>query len=85
MEGVLVNYRRQKHHQTPNQAVLKVAGVASRDKAKQLVGKRVVWMTPTKKELKGTISNIHGNSGALRVHFETGVPGQAIGTKVKIE
>ena len=85
MEGVLVNYRMAKHHQTPNQMVLKVKGVATKEKALQLVGKTVRWETPTKKTISGKVTSIHGNSGAVRVHFEKGMPGQAVGTKVKVE
>ena len=33
----------------------------------------------------GKINAIHGNKGALRAVFETGIPGQALGKKVKIE
>ena len=37
------------------------------------------------KELKGAITRAHGNNGAVRAHFKkAGVPGQALGQKVKI-
>jgi large subunit ribosomal protein L35Ae len=84
MEGVIVNFRRGKHVQHHDQMVVKVEGVDTKDKAKGLVGKKVVWASPAKKELHGEIKQPHGNKGALRVHFETGMPGQCVGTKVKI-
>ena len=34
---------------------------------------------------KGVIKTTHGNKGCLRVHFEKGMPGQSLGTKVRIE
>jgi large subunit ribosomal protein L35Ae len=83
MEGTIVNYRMSRHRQTENQMVVVVAGVDSKEKAEKLVGKKVAWSTG-KRELTGTITKAHGNSGALKVHFETGMPGQAIGKKVKI-
>ena len=57
----------------------------SREKAKLLIGKKITWTSPAKREIKGEIKTTHGNNGCLRVHFEKGMPGQSIGTKVKIE
>ena len=49
------------------------------------VGKKVIWKTSAGKQMVGQITNIHGNTGALRVRFDTGMPGQSIGSKVVIE
>ncbi|MBW2978472.1 50S ribosomal protein L35ae [Candidatus Woesearchaeota archaeon] len=84
MEGIIVNFRRGRHTQKDNQMVISVSGY-DKEKAKGLVGKKVVWTSPAGKELKGKISSVHGNKGAVRAIFETGMPGQAIGSKVKIE
>jgi ribosomal protein L35AE/L33A len=35
--------------------------------------------------MSGKVAASHGNSGAVRVIFETGMPGQALGQKVKIQ
>lgn len=64
--------------------VVVVKGVDNKDKAKGLVGKKVVWKSPASKEIKGEIRAAHGNSGAVRVLFEKGMPGQAVGSKVEI-
>lgn len=84
MEGHIVNFRRNSTGQTMNHLVVIVDGVDSRDKASKLVGKKVLYNTG-KKDMIGKISAIHGNSGALRAIFETGIPGQALGKKVKVE
>ena len=84
MEGVIVNFRgsrRVKHHY---QMIVKLDDFDTKEKSKGLIGKSVVWKSPAGKELKGKITNIHGNKGALRVQFETGMPGQSLGTKVAI-
>jgi len=62
-------------------------GVDNKDKAKPYVGKSAVWNAPGKQKtsIKGVISAIHGNKGALRVVFERGLPGQSLGMDVKIE
>ena len=64
--------------------ILKVKDVDSKEKASKLVGKKVSWKTPSGKEIKGEITFVHGNSGAVRAHFERGMPGQSIATKIKI-
>ena len=84
MKGVIVNYRRGRHTQNPYQMIVKVEGVESKEDAEKLVGKEVIWKTPSGKEIKGKVSGTHGNKGAVRVRFEKGMPGQAIGTEVTL-
>jgi large subunit ribosomal protein L35Ae len=84
MEGTIVNFRSARHHQKGNHMIIKVVGVDDKEKAAELVGKAVKWVSPAGKELKGKIAAVHGNSGAVRAIFETGMPGQAVGTKVNI-
>jgi len=88
MNGVIVNFRRGSITQSKNQAIVLVDGVTDKKQASAFIGKSVVWETPAKKEknlLKGRIAKEHGNKGAVRVIFERGLPGQAIGKKVRIE
>lgn len=84
MDGVIANFRGGKHTKHNSQMIVYVKGITKKDKAAELVGKAVVWTSPAKKELKGKITATHGNSGAVRVKFETGMPGQAVSQKVKI-
>ncbi len=85
MEGIIVNYRRGRKTQTTNQMVITIPGV-DKEAALKLVGKKVVYTCEgkSKKTISGTVSAAHGNKGAVRAHFETGMPGQAIGQKVVI-
>ncbi|MFW6230547.1 MAG: 50S ribosomal protein L35ae [Nanoarchaeota archaeon] len=87
MNAVIVNFRTARHHQTGNQAVLKIDSVADKDAAEKLVGKKVSFACEgkDKKVIAGKISAAHGNSGAVRALFECGLPGQAIGKTVKVE
>ena len=85
MEGIISNFRRGRHTQHTDQMIVEIKGMDKKDKRKELVGKKVVWTSPGKKTITGIIKRFHGNKGALRVKFEKGMPGQAIGTKVKIE
>jgi large subunit ribosomal protein L35Ae len=84
MNGIIVNYKGGKHTQVTNQMIIAVAGVSSREEASKLVGKSVTYNTG-KKDMTGEIRSAHGNSGAIRVLFQTGMPGQAIGKPVIIK
>lgn len=79
MDATIINYRRGRKTQKPNQMVI----VPNEDK--DIVGKEVVYTTEANKEIKGKVSSKHGNKNAYRVIFEKGMPGQAIGNNVKIK
>lgn len=85
MQATIVNYRQGKHTQKDSHMVLSVQGVTSKADAAKLVGKSVVYKTQTGKEIKGTISSSHGNSGAVRAVFEKGMPGQSLSARVDIQ
>ena len=85
MEGVIVNFRGSRRVKKGNHMIIQVNDADSKEKASELVGKKVMWKTSAGKVINGKIASAHGNSGALRVIFETGMPGQSIGTKVNIE
>ncbi len=84
MKGIIVNYRRGRHTQNPRQMIIKVEGVESREEAEKLIGKEVIFKTPSGKEIKGKITAPHGNKGAVRARFERGLPGQALGKEVTV-
>ncbi len=84
MHGVLKNYRRGKNTQHTTQYIIEVTGVESRAKASTLSGKKVTWKSTADKAITGKIMAAHGNAGAVRVKFDKGLPGQAIGTQVSI-
>ncbi|MBN1275461.1 50S ribosomal protein L35ae [Candidatus Woesearchaeota archaeon] len=81
MEGVIVHYRQNRHTTDGNHVIVRPEGCDSREQAEQLVGKTVKWHTG-KRDLVGNVASAHGNSGAVRVLFDKGVPGQALGQKV---
>lgn len=84
MKAIIVNFRGGRHTQLGNQMVVLIEGVTTKDKATSLIGKGVIWTSPAKKEIKGKITAIHGNKGAVRVHFERGMPGQSVGKTVTV-
>ena len=87
VKGKVIQFRRVRKNYTPRHFLIEIEGSSSRDDASKFVGKNVSW-TSTGKEPKlisGKISSAHGNNGVVRAIFERGLPGQAIGTDVKIE
>ena len=85
MKGTIVNFRGGRHTIYHNQMIVVVDETDTKDKAKKLVGKKVVFATTAGKEMAGKVASAHGNKGAIRVIFESGMPGQAIGKSVKVE
>ena len=85
MEGIIVNFRGSRRVKKGNHMIIEVNGLDNKDKASKLVGKKVEWKTSAGKIMNGKVASAHGNSGALRVIFETGMPGQSLGEKVEIE
>ncbi len=59
MEGIIVNFRSARHHQYPNQMIVQVKEISDREKAKELVGKKVTWTSPAGKELQQDQSDLH--------------------------
>lgn len=85
MEGTISNYKRGRHTVHPKHCIIVFPDIKNKNDANKLIGRLVVWTSSTGKDLKGTITRAHGNHGAVRAHFKkAGVPGQALGTKVKI-
>lgn len=83
MRGVIASFRQGRHHTYNNQMIVHVDGVDSKEDAEELVGKDVSYNTG-KRSISGEVRAAHGNSGAIRVLFETGMPGQALGKQVDI-
>jgi ribosomal protein L35AE/L33A len=83
MEGIVMHFRQGIQHLNPKQAIIKVGETA--DDAKKVVGKTASWTSSTGKVISGKISALHGRNGQVRAIFsEKGLPGQALGQKVKI-
>ena len=83
MKGVISSYRRSVHRTSSNQVIVHADGVSTREDAAKLAGKKVSWNTG-KRALTGVVASAHGKQGALRVRFETGMPGQCLGQEITI-
>ncbi len=83
MDGIISNFRMNRHSHSSNQMIVIVGSIANKDTASKLTGKKVTFNTG-KKDIEGEVTGAHGNKGAVKVRFSQGMPGQAIGQKVKI-
>ncbi len=84
MQGIILGYRRGRHTQNVNQMLVELENVNSKEKAKEFLGKKLIWESPGGKQIKGEIIALHGNKGVVRAKFEKNLPGQAITTKVQL-
>ncbi len=80
MKGIIVNFRGSHKTKYSNHIIIQVG-----KEAENVVGKTIVWKSPAGKEIKGKVTNIHGQKGAVRAIFEKGLPGQCLGQGVEIE
>ncbi len=84
MEAIVMHFRQGRHHVNPKQIVLKVAETP--EEAAKILGKTVSWTSPSGKIISGKISALHGRKGNVRAIFtDKGLPGQALGQKVKVQ
>ena len=83
MKGTIINFRRGRHHTYDNHMIISVENVSDKESAQALVGKSVKYHTG-KKDILGKVASSHGNSGCVRVIFDTGMPGQAVGQAVTL-
>ena len=84
MKGIVVQFRRSRKRIHERHYLLDL-GLSKREDAKKMAGKEVVWKSSSGKEIKGTISDAHGNKGLVRAIFEKGLPGQAVTTEIEVK
>jgi large subunit ribosomal protein L35Ae len=83
MEGLVVQFRRGRHRIHEKHFLLDL-GLTDREAAAKMAGKKVVWESSAGKKIEGEIKSAHGNNGLVRAIFESGLPGQAVTTKVEV-
>ncbi len=81
--GTIVNYRVGPKTQRPRECLVKFPNVDSAEEASRLIGRKVAWPAEERRII-GKIVATHGTKGLVRVRFRKGVPGQALGTHVRI-
>ncbi len=78
--GTILNYRKGLRSQKNYEYLVKFDFCKSRKDAIALIGRKVVW-----NNIIGKVIAPHGNKGIVRVRFKKGLPGQALGTYVRMK
>ena len=91
VEATFVSFRRNKSVINPNQALLQIDGVKSKDEAAFYVGKKVASLvkanpkTGVEEHINwGVITKQHGNSGVVRAKFDRNLPSTMLGETVRV-
>ena len=84
IKGKVVSFRRSLKHIHKRHFIID-AGKKNKEDAEGLIGKDVIWISPSGKKIKGKISASHGGKGLVRAVFEKGLPGQAINSDVEVQ
>ena len=82
-EGFVVNYRKGIKTQRNNTCLLFFENMSSHREASKLIGRKVTWQSKDRSIL-GKIVALHGKKGLVRARFRKGLPGEAIGTSIKL-
>ena len=82
--AIVLAYAGTKEHQDNHHMILKPLDVNDRARASRLIGRKVVWRTPTGRKMYGRVLKPHGNRGEVKAYFKPGLPGQALGDYVEI-
>ena len=83
--GRILNYRLGPRTQRSKECIIRFENVDSVSEASKLIGKKVTWRDMrVNDEIIGKIVALHGSNGLVRARFRRGVPGQALGTDVKL-
>ncbi|KAA6407479.1 MAG: 60S ribosomal L33-A [Lasallia pustulata] len=87
-----LSYRRGKRNTNPNTSILVLEGVGDSKAAQFYLGKRCAYVYRASKEVRGTklrviwgtITKVHGNSGAVRAQFRHNLPPRSFGASVRV-
>lgn len=63
--------------------LIQIIGENSVSEAGQLVGRKML-LKFGKKSFIGRIMDLHGKKGVVKVKFQKGIPGQALGARVEL-
>jgi large subunit ribosomal protein L35Ae len=84
-KGVITEFARSRRVQQNLLVLLRFPSVDDLGKASKLIGRTVVWISPSEHKLRGKIVGPHGKNGTVKARFRHGVPSQGIGTEIAIE
>ncbi|MBN1646179.1 50S ribosomal protein L35ae [Candidatus Woesearchaeota archaeon] len=89
MEFIIAHYAQNRHTTHGNSMIAVNSTVKTRADAEKAVGRKAMFSYTDRqnnqKTITGKVASAHGNKGAIRILFEKGMPGQAIGKKILVQ
>mmetsp|Transcript_95384 Transcript_95384/g.132508 ORF Transcript_95384/g.132508 Transcript_95384/m.132508 type:complete len:123 (+) Transcript_95384:20-388(+) len=97
VKGTVLGFRRGKHMQRPDTSRIRIEGVKTADATEFYLGKRVAYVYKARdaqrtkrgrntrvRVIWGKVVASHGNSGVVRVRFQTNLPPRSFGASVRV-
>jgi len=85
VRATFVGYRRGKSSWKKGEALIRVEGIRSVEKAAQLIGRKVLIKNGKGRHYVGKVLRPHGRKGVVRVRFRKGPPAWSVGAEVEIQ
>jgi len=81
--GTVISYVRGPRTQSPRECLICFSAIESAGEAGQLIGRKVAWPAGERRCI-GKVVSLHGKRGLVKVRFRKGLPGDALGSQVRI-
>lgn len=93
VKSKFLGFRRSREVQKPNQALLAIEGVNTKEDTQYYLGKRVCYIYKAKREQKGSkfrtiwgrVSKGHGHKGVVIARFSPNLPARAMGSTLRVQ
>ncbi|RXK38987.1 50S small subunit ribosomal protein L33-b [Tremella mesenterica] len=88
----ILGHKRGKRNSRPNQSIIQIEGVDSKEDARAYLGKRVAYVYKAKRVINGSkirviwgrVSRPHGNSGKVKSKFRSNLPAKLFGASCRV-
>ncbi|KAK1922750.1 ribosomal protein L35A [Papiliotrema laurentii] len=91
-KGRILGHKRGKRNSRPNQSLVAIEGVDTKEAARSYLGKRIAYVYKAKREINGSrvrviwgrVTRPHGNSGVVKGKFRVNLPAKTFGASVRV-
>ncbi|EJT45694.1 60s ribosomal protein l33-b [Trichosporon asahii var. asahii CBS 8904] len=91
-KGRILGHKRGKRNSRPNQSLVQIDGVDSKEAARSYLGKRIAYVYKAKREINGSrvrviwgrVTRPHGNSGVVKSKFTSNLPAHIFGASCRV-